>query len=100
VWAQEHLYSAGQKLPITGTFGSLTLAAVERFQAQHALTVDGVIGRHTWLALLHYPPARVRWTKKGARAASATGDSPAMPVPLSATLAARRYEIPPHLGAH
>jgi cell wall-associated NlpC family hydrolase len=33
------------------TFGADTLEAVERFQAQAALTVDGVIGKETWAAL-------------------------------------------------
>ena len=33
------------------TFGADTLEAVKRFQAQAALTVDGVIGKETWAAL-------------------------------------------------
>ena len=34
------------------TFGADTLEAVKRFQAQAALTVDGVIGKETWSALI------------------------------------------------
>ena len=34
------------------TFGADTLEAVKRFQAQAALTVDGVIGKETWAALI------------------------------------------------
>ena len=33
------------------TFGADTLEAVKRFQAQAALTVDGIIGKETWAAL-------------------------------------------------
>ena len=34
------------------TFGADTLEAVKRFQAQAGLTVDGVIGKETWAALI------------------------------------------------
>ena len=34
------------------TFGADTLEAVKRFQAQIGLTVDGVIGKETWAALI------------------------------------------------
>ena len=34
------------------TFGADTLEAVKRFQAQAAMTVDGVIGKETWAALI------------------------------------------------
>lgn len=36
---------------IDGSFGPLTLGAVERFQIQARLDVDGVAGPHTWKAL-------------------------------------------------
>ena len=42
----EHITTVTRK-----TFGADTLEAVKRFQAQAALTVDGVIGKETWAAL-------------------------------------------------
>jgi hypothetical protein len=99
VWAQEHLVSAGFKIRVDGAFGPKTQSAVTRFQAAHGLPADGVIGFGTWQALLRYPPAHVRWTRAGARTASAAGFSLTMPVPRSAHLPAKRYEIPPSLGA-
>lgn len=35
-----------------GDFGSGTESAVKKFQAQHGLTADGIVGRYTWSALL------------------------------------------------
>ena len=99
VWAQEHLYSAGFRTTIDGGFGPHTLSAVRSFQRTHGLSADGVIGQLTWAALLRYPPARVTWTSGGARAASAAGAGLTLSLPKSARLRARRYEIPPHLGA-
>ncbi len=36
---------------ITGFFGDVTKLAVENFQANNKLTVDGIVGRNTWDAL-------------------------------------------------
>jgi peptidoglycan hydrolase-like protein with peptidoglycan-binding domain len=38
--------------PIDGRYGRLTTEAVERFQAGHGLRVDGIVGSHTWRALI------------------------------------------------
>jgi len=46
------LNAHGAKLPVTGTFGAKTKAAVVAFQKAHHLTADGVAGAATWRALL------------------------------------------------
>lgn len=45
-------YDRGPVDGIDGQFGPATYAAVCRFQDMHRLVVDGVVGRHTWSALL------------------------------------------------
>jgi hypothetical protein len=107
VWAQEHLLEAGEAVQIDGEFGPGTQSAVEQFQAAHALPVTGVIDQPTWQALLSYPRPSVTWTtQRGKTLASPTtgaardvGASMRAPVPWSASLPARRYEIPRDLGA-
>jgi hypothetical protein len=105
VWAQEHLYAAGQRIAIDGSFGPQTQRAVSRFQSAHGLSSTGMVDQATWTALLRYAPATVTWTSKGAVASAARGRAARgrgalrLPIPASARLRARRYEIPPHLGA-
>jgi hypothetical protein len=107
VWAQEHLISAGFDIGVDGGFGKQTRNAVLRFQSDHGLTSDGVIGPATWAALLRYPPAKILWSvhhhTRQATVVSAfakSGGAPLIaPVPKSASRPARRYEIPASLGA-
>ncbi|MDQ6821856.1 MAG: peptidoglycan-binding protein [Actinomycetota bacterium] len=99
VWAQEHLLSAGITVPVTGKYGPPMKMAVAAFQLAHGLPVDGVIGPQTWQALLGYPAAAVIWTKGGAQIAQAGSHRRTFPVPQSASLPARRDEIPGSLGA-
>jgi Putative peptidoglycan binding domain len=101
VWAQEHLISAGYKIRVDGGYGPQTQAAVRQFQTAHGLSADGVIGSATWQLLLRYGPARVQWTAGGARVASVrqAAGRLTLPVPKSASLPAKRDEIPRDLGA-
>jgi hypothetical protein len=91
-WAQQLLAGGGFPTPITGYFEAPTRAAVVSFQAAKGLAQTGAIDVPTWNLLLQNPPLPVRWTKRGAVAASGSG---VLPAPRSAKLPARRYEIPP-----
>ncbi|MFZ0091838.1 MAG: peptidoglycan-binding domain-containing protein, partial [Solirubrobacteraceae bacterium] len=101
VWAQEHLISAGHPVSVSGVFGDHTTLAVKGFQAAHGLAADGVVGPATWTALLRYRAASVTWVVHGPRAAAATAPHSGMsaPVPVSAAAPATRDEIPGSLGA-
>lgn len=90
LWAQQHLLSAGERVPLTGVFGKRTRAAVRRFQEAHGLAVDGAIATETWEALLAYEPRRARWAARRGRGAARS-----LPAhrPPSASLPARAYEI-------
>jgi hypothetical protein len=98
VWAQEHLRGAGESVPVTGVFGRITRAAVRDFQKTAGLPVDGAIGTTTWQALLNYEPVRRRWAaRRGHRAPRAGINARAVAPsrPISASLPAKGYEIPP-----
>jgi hypothetical protein len=112
VWAQEHLISAGHPVAVSGDFGYHTLLAVQAFQAAHGLTADGIIGPQTWAALLSYAPAKITWVsgRHGDQATVATAMRSATArgagqtaftatVPASASLPAKRDEIPGAGGA-
>ena len=51
VIAQGRLVVAGYKIEVDGVFGPKTEKAVKKYQADHHLTVDGIIGKNTWSAL-------------------------------------------------
>lgn len=48
---------ANVKVSVDGIFGSGTEAAVKKFQKDHGLTADGVVGQKTWKAIIE------RWHK-------------------------------------
>lgn len=48
---QEMLNSNGYQLDVDGNFGPKTQAAVKDYQKKNNLTVDGIVGNHTWGSL-------------------------------------------------
>jgi hypothetical protein len=51
--AQEKLAALGfDPGPIDGLSGPLTRAAAKKYQEQHGLTADGLIGQQTWRSLV------------------------------------------------
>jgi hypothetical protein len=95
VWAQERLVGAGVDVPITGVYGKLTYAAVRSFQDAKGLPTDGKLGTGTWESLLNFTPYRMRWSGSRARAGTSSARVQPPSRPLSATLSAHAYEIPP-----
>jgi Putative peptidoglycan binding domain len=51
-----NVWHAAPQLKVDGDFGQATLGAVRAFQADHKLTVDGIVGPSTWASLLKTPP--------------------------------------------
>ena len=92
VWAQEHLAGAGIKIPITGSFGTQTRAAVRSFQSHHGIPGTGTIGPLTWQALLKVKPVTVNWAHP--HRALGRAEIPHGGEPASASLPAVRDEIP------
>ena len=98
VWAQEHLRTAGEQVPVTGIYGKVTRAAVRDFQTKNGLNVDGAIGTATWQSLLRFEPTRYLWAGRRVqrdRAGATLSRAIAPSRPLSASLPAKGYEIDP-----
>lgn len=53
---QSQLNTKGERLVVDGAFGSLSVAALKRFQSGVGITSDGVCGPTTWLKLAGRPP--------------------------------------------
>ncbi len=99
VWAQEHLNGAGYPITVDGQYGGGTASAVSAFQSASGLPVTGKVDAATWPVLLRATPQMVDWVARSrarasaARAASAT--TAGRNGPATATLRAKRDEIPP-----
>ena len=50
--AQTLVNASGADLDVDGTFGDKTDKAVKKFQRNHNLDDDGVVGQITWTALV------------------------------------------------
>jgi Putative peptidoglycan binding domain len=98
VWAQQHLVAAGADLPVTGIFGPQTARAVRSFKESRGLPANAVIDTDTWNALLELTPYRPRWAAVRARPGTAASRARPASRPLSASLPAKAYEIPPGPG--
>jgi peptidoglycan hydrolase-like protein with peptidoglycan-binding domain len=94
VWLQEHLTSAYPAVSVTGLFDAATGDALADLQQRHGLPPTRVTDAATWAQVLALPLRAPAWTvsPQGVRAAAATRRDRA---PASATLPARRAEIPP-----
>jgi hypothetical protein len=91
-WAQQLLAGGGFSTPITGYYEAPTRSAVSSLQSSRGLPATGSIDSATWRVMLEFEPVAVRWTKKGAVPAS--GKGLVLPPPRSASLPAKRHEIP------
>ncbi|MDX6699113.1 MAG: hypothetical protein QOE65_2510 [Solirubrobacteraceae bacterium] len=99
VWAQQHLWAAGYRVPLDGLFGVVTRDAVLDFQQERGLAMTGQLDDPTWRVLLRLRPVTVRWQpapRNGRRAVPArAGRGLSAAPPRSALLPARAREIPP-----
>ena len=55
-YLQCYLNLYGDTLDIDGVFGTQTQTAVQKFQQQNSLLVDGIVGQNTWRTLLMQKP--------------------------------------------
>jgi peptidoglycan hydrolase-like protein with peptidoglycan-binding domain len=82
------------KTAVTGIYSKRTIKAVRKFQRRSRLPRRGVVNKATWKRLLAFEPKPVRWSLRR-RSRAAAPSSHGGREPRSATLPARRYEIPP-----
>lgn len=94
VWLQEHLRPTYPTVPIDGVFGSSTADAVSAVQTAHGLPATGQTDADTWAQVLALPMQSQDWVAEP-HGTTATAASVRRRAPRSATLPARRDEIPP-----
>lgn len=92
LWAQQHLSAAGYETPETGYFRNRTAADVSAFRASKGLGPGTSIDPATWHELLKFTPDTSAWLGRHAKPASISAERE----PASASLPAKRYEIPAH----
>jgi Putative peptidoglycan binding domain len=88
IWAQQHLAAHGEPVPVDGTYGAETVAAVRAFQAGRGLAPSGVIDDATWRALLIRAPKPVDWSHRGSPRSAAASTA------RSASVDSLRFEVP------
>ena len=93
LWMQEHLAREFPNQRTTGLFGPLTLGILRAFQERHGLAVTGRTDAATWRELLRLDPIATAWSAAASSAATRRRRRGAFG-PASASLPARRYEIP------
>ena len=93
LWIQEHLAREFPTQRTTGLFGPQTLGLLRAFQARHGLVATGSTDPATWQALLRLSPVETDWRASALTANAGTRREAAF-APQSASLPARRYEIP------
>lgn len=94
LWMQEHLAGEFPTQRATGLFASQTLGHLRAFQLRHRLPVTGTTDPATWEALLRLHPVVPAWGASATGARVGAGAPHAQAGPASASLPARRYEIP------
>lgn len=57
---ERRLRKLGYKVKVDGAFGIVTKGAVENFQKNKGLKIDGVVGKKTWMALENTTPRKYR----------------------------------------
>jgi hypothetical protein len=101
---QKELKAAGLNVGADGVFGNQTKSAVERYQRQHHLTADGVVGDKTWHALMTDgftpgTPSRAKAPSHGTPS-NTVHHTPAPSSSHAAKVARLLTEARSHLGFH
>jgi peptidoglycan hydrolase-like protein with peptidoglycan-binding domain len=72
---QVELLQQALGIGVDGVFGPATEEAVQHFQAQHGLTIDGIVGSQTWAALRGRTPARASVADVSSGESPSSGES-------------------------